>query len=213
MSAAPLRLETQAHGLTEYPSPKQAARAAAGLGAESGDFVALRAHDDVLGAAVAPSGAFVLEAIDSRSRGVYQARSVPLDAIVEAFEQFAAGGSVRSPSLRWTRLSRWMRLPERFYDIAPRLRRGDRPLDICNDLMAETGHSKLAAAKQVEEVQTLIRAARASAFGGLLMLGLTLASIAFDSGHVLRWYSGLLYGALSLGQFAFAWYVFRESKP
>lgn len=210
-------IETERGGVLHHPSPKQAARAVEGLGDASGRFAVLVVGEAFVQATPLNGGMFALEYRESAEGPHHQALSVRRSAVVDAFERFAAGDATRSPALRWSQLetrfgsalmSGGERLPDRFYEIAPRLRRGDRPLDIRNDIVAATGVSKLAASKQVEDVQKLLRAARAAIGGGLLTVALGL------------WYGvsgslwlGAFWTIAAAGQFAFAYYVFRESSP
>ena len=207
-----------AAGVVHYPSPRQAAEVARGLGTTSGPLVALVVGDAAVVGGLDGHGRYALE-YARRGEKPYQALSVSLDAVVGAFERFAAGDEARSPSLRWSQVetrvlsriaSGGQRLPEGFHQIAPRLRRGDRPLDIRNEIMAETGLSKLAAAKRVEAVQKLIRSAWAAAGGGALAAGWLAFNVAFNDGG---WGTVLLWGTLALAQFAYAGYVLWESRP
>lgn len=207
-----------AAGEVRYPSPRQAAEIARGLGAASGPLVALVVGDAGVVAGLDGRGRYALE-YARQGANPYQALSVSLDAVADAFERFAAGDESRDPGLRWSQVETrtlariaggGQRLPEGFYDLAPRLRRGDRALDLRNEIMAETGLSKLAAAKRVEAVQKLIRSAWAAAGGGALALGWLVFSVVVNGGG---WVTGLLWGGLALAQFAYAGYVLRESSP
>ena len=210
-----MQLETEAGGLVRFPSPKEAAKAARGIGDASGDFAILVVDDAFVQAARSPSGEYVLEYRMGPRGPHYQALSVSADVVADAFERFAAGDSDRDPNVRWSLLetravsnvmSGGQRLPAEFYEIAPRLRAGDRPLDIRNDIMAATGLSKLAAAKKVEEVEKLMKAAKAAVAGALL----SFAVVAFFHESVVHW---VLFGLGGLAQLGFAWYIFRESRP
>ena len=210
-------IESETGGIIRYPSPRQAAEVARGLGGPSGRLVVLVVGDRALAATTDRAGRFTLE--HAGVGRTHQALSVSLGAVVDAFERFAAGDESRDPSLRWslveTRLwaavaSGVQRLPEGFYEIAPRLRAGDRPLDIRNEIMAAAGLSKLAAAKRVEEVLKLLRLARAAAGGGLLFSGWLAFSLATSGWSPLP---VLIHGTVALAQFAFAGYIYRESRP
>lgn len=213
-----MRIESEA-GVVHYPSPKQAAEIARGLGHDSGRAVALVVGEAAVVAQLDGRGRHVLEYVQRDDPSPYQALSVSLDVVVDAFERFAAGDETRSPEIRWSRVdtrllssiaSGGQRLPESFYEIAPRLRAGARPLDLRNEIIAATGLSKLAAAKRVEEVHKILRAARTAVGGGLLISG-WLAFTTVTSGWT--WFGSLLWGAIALAQFGFAGYIFRESRP
>ncbi|WP_420456634.1 hypothetical protein [Rubrivirga sp.] len=210
-----MQLETEAGGVVRFPSPKEAAKAARGIGGANGDFAILVIGDAFVQAARAPSGEYVLEYREGPAGPHHQALSISADVIADAFERFAAGDETRNPNVRWSLLetravsnimSGGQRLPEGFYEIAPRLRRGDRPLDIRNDIMEATGLSKLAAAKRVEEVEKLIKAAKAAVGGALL----SFIVVAFFHESILHW---AIFGLGGLAQLGFAWYIFRESRP
>lgn len=210
-------IESEAGGVVRYPSPRQAAEVARGLGTTSGGLVAMVVGRRAVVAAPDATGRYVLEYAEDGGP-LYQALSVSLDVVVNAFERFAAGDEERDDRVRWSRIetrlfsslmSGAQRLPEGFYEIAPRLRRGDRPLDIRNDILTETSLSKLAAAKRVEAVQKLLRAARAALGGGLLFSGWLAFNVVANGWMWLY----LLWVVIALGQFGFAWYVYRESRP
>lgn len=210
-----MQLQTQAHGVARFPSPKEARRAGLEVGGTSGDFAILTVGDAFVQAASMRPGEFVLEYREGLAGPHYQALSVSASAVADAFERFAAGDETRSPAIRWsileTRLgssviSGGQRLPEGFYEIAPRLRRGDRPLDVRNDLIESAGLTKLAAAKRVEEIEKLLKAAKAAVFGALFSFGM----VAVFHESVLHW---VLFGLGGLAQLGFAWYIFRESRP
>jgi hypothetical protein len=210
-----MQLETETGGVARFPSPKEAVKAVRGIGGASGGFAILTVNDAFVQAARGESGGYVLEYREGPSGPHYQAVSVSADVVADAFERFAAGDETRSQNVRWSLLetrvvssilSGGQRLPDGFYDIAPRLRRGDRPLDIRNDIIAATGVSKLAAAKRVEEVEKLIKAAKAAIFGALLSFGV----VASFHESIIHW---ILFGLGGLAQLGFAWYIFRESHP
>ena len=211
-------IESEAGGRVHYPSPRQAAEIASGLGGASGQGVVMVVGQNAVVATVGRDGRFVLEYVEDGPAPPYQALSVSLDVVVNAFERFAAGDESRDPGVRWSRIetrflpsvaSGAQRLPEAFYEIAPRLRRGDRPLDLRNEIVAEAGLSKLAAAKRVEEVQKLLQSARAAVSGGLLFSGWLVFNVVTNG-----WaWVYLLRVVLALGPFGYAWYIFHESSP
>ncbi len=208
-----MHLETRA-GIVHFPSPKQAEEIAQGLGDADGDFIVLVDGEALVRAWRDGPGGYVLEYRDESADRYHQALSVSLDTVADAVARFAAGDASRTPHLRWGSvearslravLSGGERLPEDFYAIAPRLRRGDSLSDIRKDIMTATGLSRLAAAKRVEEVQKLLRAAKAAVFGGIGALGM----VALFHESVWHW---ILFGIGGLAQLAFAWYIFGEAR-
>ena len=71
--------------------------------------------------------------------------------------------------------------PRGFTLIASRLKRGMTPLDIRNQLMEETGASRLKAGKLVEETQKAIQIAKINQFSGASLFAISLVILLFFS--------------------------------
>ena len=211
-------LETESGSPINDPTPEQIENAIRGIGQSSGGFAILSDGDPFVQSAEGTAGGYVLEYRGGASASHFQATSVRQAAVIDAFQRFAAGDSSRDPSLGWGALessptapllSGGDPLPDGFHPIAARLRRGDRPLNIRNSIMENEGLSKLAAAKKVEAVQKVIKAAKAALGGGLLAAGALIVSLILGTGNVALY---AMLGLAVVGQLGFAWFVFREYR-
>ena len=101
-------------------------------------------------------------------------------------------------------------LPLGFRDLAWRLRAGERPLDLRNEIVAREGIPKVKAARRVENVRRALRAAWGGLGGGALLLAVLGAMVVSEiGGPVLR----TLYAVLALVQIVPAALVLRSARP
>ncbi|MEO0558847.1 MAG: hypothetical protein AAF170_11760 [Bacteroidota bacterium] len=213
-----MRLRRDPGSPINNPTPDQIEDAIRGVNQFDGGFATLSNGDLFVQTAGGAARGYVLEYGGGADAPHLQATGVQQAPVIDAFQRFAAGDSSRDPSLQWEPietgpaaplLSGGDQLPEGFHLIAARLRHGDRPLDIRNSIIRDEGLSKLAAAKKVEAVLKVIKAAKAAFGGGLLAFGALVISLILGISNVAAY---AVLGLAAAGQLGFAWFVFREYR-